>query len=106
MSEHVVSTRVYYRIFITLMVLTAVTVWVATLDLGRLNIVAALAIAVIKATLVLLYFMHLRYSPRLTWLIVSVAFVWLLILISLTMSDELTRAWLHGLGGAPPPAHR
>jgi len=104
MSEHVVSTRTYYAIFITLMVLTAVTVGVATLDLGRFNVVAALAIAVVKATLVLLYFMHLRYSPRLTWLIVSVAFVWLLILIGLTMSDELTRAWLHVLGGAPPPA--
>ena len=104
MSEHVVSTRTYYAIFITLMVLTAVTVWVATLDLGRLNIVAALAIAVIKATLVLLYFMHLRYSPRLTWLIVSVAFVWLLILIGLIMSDELTRAWLHVVGGARPSA--
>jgi cytochrome c oxidase subunit 4 len=104
MSEHVVSTRTYYAIFITLMVLTTVTVWVATLDLGRLNIVAALAIAVIKATLVLLYFMHLRYSPRLTWLIVSVAFVWLLVLIGLTMSDELTRAWLHVVGSAPPPA--
>ena len=102
MSEHVVSTRTYYVIFIILMVLTAVTVWVATLDLGRLNIVAALAIAVIKATLVLLYFMHLRHSPRLTWLIVSVAFVWLLILIGLTMSDELTRTWLHVLSAAPP----
>jgi len=103
MSEHVVSTRTYYAIFITLMLLTAITVGVATLDLGRFNVVAALAIAVVKATLVLLYFMHLRYSPRLTWLIVSVAFVWLLILIGLTMSDELTRAWLHVLGGTPPP---
>lgn len=103
MSEHVVSTRTYYAIFLTLLVLTALTVWVATLDLGRLNVVAALAIAVIKATLVLLYFMHLRYSPRLTWLIVSVGFVWLAILIGLIMSDELTRAWLRVLGGAPPP---
>lgn len=103
MSEHVVPTRTYYAIFIALIVLTAGTVWVATLDLGRLNIIAALAIAVIKAALVLLYFMHLRYSPRLTWLIVSVAFVWLAILIGLTMSDELTRVWLHVLGGAAPP---
>ena len=102
MSEHVVSTRTYYAIFLALMVLTAATVGVATLDLGRLNVVAALAIAVIKATLVLLYFMHLRYSPRLTWLVVSVAFVWLGILIGLTMSDELTRVWLQVLGGAPP----
>lgn len=103
MSEHVVSTRTYYAIFLTLMVLTAVTVWVATFDLGRLNVVAALAIAVVKATLVLLYFMHLRYSPRLTWFIVSVAFVWLAILIGLTMSDELTRLWLTVLGGTVPP---
>jgi cytochrome c oxidase subunit 4 len=103
MSEHVVNVRTYYVIFLTLMVLTALTVFVATIDLGRLNVVAALAIAVVKATLVLLYFMHLRYSPRLTRLIVSVAFVWLVILIGLTMSDELTRAWLHVLGGAPPP---
>jgi cytochrome c oxidase subunit 4 len=101
MSEHVVSTRTYYTIFATLMALTALTVGVATFDLGRLNVVAALAIAVVKATLVLLYFMHLRYSPRLTWLIVSVAFVWLAILIGLTMSDDLTRAWLRVLSAGP-----
>jgi cytochrome c oxidase subunit IV len=103
MSEHVVSTRTYYTIFATLMVLTALTVWVATFDLGRLNVVAALTIAVVKATLVLLYFMHLRYSPRLTWLIVSVAFIWLAILIGLTLSDQLTRAWLQVFGAEPPP---
>jgi cytochrome c oxidase subunit 4 len=103
MSEHVVSTRTYYAIFATLMLLTALTVGVATFDLGRLNVIAALAIAVIKATLVLLYFMHLRYSPRLTRLIVCVAFVWLAILIGLTMSDDLTRAWLRVLSAAPRP---
>jgi len=104
MSEHVVSTRTYYAIFATLMVLTAVTVGAATFDLGRLNVIVALAIAVTKATLVLLYFMHLRYSPRLTWLLVCVALVWLGILIGLTMSDELTRVWLQVLGAERPPA--
>ena len=98
MSEHVVSTRLYYTIFVALMAFTALTVGVATINLGRLNVVAALAIAVVKATLVLLFFMHLRYSPRLTWLVVSVALVWLAILIGLTMSDELTRGLLQSLG--------
>ena len=103
MSEHVVPVRSYYAIFLALMVLTALTVFVATIDLGPLNVIAALTIAVVKATLVLLYFMHLRYSPRLTWLVVSVAFVWLAIMIGLTLSDQLTRTWLQILGGAPPP---
>jgi cytochrome c oxidase subunit 4 len=94
MSEHVVSVRAYFGIFFVLMALTAVTVGAAMLDLGRLNIVVAMTIAVIKATLVLLYFMHLRYSPRLTWLVVGVAFAWLGILIGLTMVDPLTRMWL------------
>jgi cytochrome c oxidase subunit 4 len=94
MSEHVVSIRAYCGIFFVLMALTALTVGAAMIDLGRLNIVVAMTIAVIKATLVLLYFMHLRYSPRLTWLVVGVAFAWLGILIGLTMVDPLTRMWL------------
>jgi cytochrome c oxidase subunit 4 len=94
MSAHTVSLRVYYAIFLTLLVLTGLTVSAATIDLGRLNIVVALAIAVVKATLVLLYFMHLRYSPRLTWLVVSVGFVWLAIMITIILVDPLTRGWL------------
>jgi cytochrome c oxidase subunit 4 len=94
MSEHVVSLRIYYAIFVTLMVLTALTVTAAEFDLGHLNVVVALTIAVVKATFVLLYFMHLRYSPRLTWLVVGVAMGWLLVLILLTIADPLTRTWL------------
>ena len=71
MSEHVVSRKVYFLIFGALMVLTAITVWVANLDLGRWNAIVALSIAVLKATLVVLYFMHVRYSSKLTWM-----FVW------------------------------
>jgi cytochrome c oxidase subunit 4 len=96
MSEHIVSKKVYYVIFGALMVLTALTVWVANIDLGseKLNTVVALAIAVTKAMLVVLYFMHVRYSSRLTWVVVAGGFLWLLIMIGLTMSDYLSRGML------------
>jgi cytochrome c oxidase subunit 4 len=94
MSEHVVPVGVYYRVFAVLLILTALTVTAAYPDFGRLNAVIALTIAVIKATLVILFFMHVRYSPRLTWLVVSGGFFWLVVLISLTMSDMLSRGWL------------
>ena len=90
---HVVSIRVYVAIFVTLLALTGVTTAVAFADLGRLNAVIMLGIALTKALLVLLYFMHLRYSPRLTILVVFTGFVWLAILILLTMSDYLSRGW-------------
>ena len=93
MSEHIVPTRVYYTIFAVLMLCTGLTVWVAFLDLGPLNTVAALAIAVFKATLVVLFFMHVKYSTRLTWAVVAGSLFWLGILLALTMSDYLTRGW-------------
>ena len=92
MHEHIVSPRVYITVFVILLVLTATTTVVAFIDLGRLNAVIMLTIAVTKATLVILYFMHVRYSSRLTWLVVSSGFVWLMILIAFTLSDVLTRA--------------
>jgi len=76
------------------MVLTAVTVWVANFDLGRWNAVAALTIAVVKGTLVVLYFMHVRYSSRLTWVFVSSGLIWLIVLIALTLGDYMTRGWV------------
>ena len=91
MSEHVVPTRVYYTIFGVLMVFTVITVQVAFVDLGRLNIVVALAIAVFKATLVVLFFMHAKYSTRLTQLVIVGGLFWLVILLALTFSDYLTR---------------
>ena len=94
MSEHVVPVRVYVTIFALLLALTAVTTSVAFVDLGRLNVVIMLTIAVTKATLVILYFMHVRYGDRLTWIVVASGFVWLLLLIGLTMSDILTRTVL------------
>jgi cytochrome c oxidase subunit 4 len=94
MSEHIVSKKLYYVIFGALMVLTFLTVWVATIDLGPLNTPVALAIAVTKAVLVVLYFMHVRYSSRLTWVVVAGGFLWLIIMVGLTMSDYLTRGFL------------
>jgi cytochrome c oxidase subunit IV len=99
MSSHIVSPKIYYAIFASLMVLTGSTVAVAFVDLGELNIVAALVIAVSKATLVILFFMHLRYSERFTWVMVAAGLAWLAILIGLTLSDILTRAWIPGALG-------
>jgi len=94
MGEHIVPRKIYFAIFATLMALTAVTVMVAYFDLGRLNAVVALTIAVFKALLVVLYFMHVRYSSRLTWVFVAAGFFWLGIMLALTLSDYLSRAWL------------
>ena len=94
MREHIVSPKVYFAVFTALGVLTVVTWSVAKLDLGFLNVVVALTIAVIKATLVVLYFMHVRWSSRLTWVFVCAGFFWLAIMVALTLSDYLTRGWL------------
>ena len=91
MSEHIVSPKVYIGIFLSLMVLTAATVAAAYVNLGALNIVVALAIATLKATLVVLYFMHARYSPKRTHLVIICAVFWLAILLALTLSDYVTR---------------
>jgi len=93
-APHVLPVRAYLGVFAILMVLTAVTVTVAFQDLGPLNNIVALSIAVTKATLVVLYFMHAKYSTRLTKMIIASAFVWLLILISFTLFDFGTRGML------------
>jgi cytochrome c oxidase subunit 4 len=93
MSEqrHIVPKSTYYTIFALLMLGTAITVWVAYLDLGPLNTVVALGIACTKATLVVLFFMHVKYSTRLTWAVVCGSVFWLFILLALTYNDYLTR---------------
>lgn len=94
MSEHVTSRKVYIAVFLALMVLTAATVIVATIDLGWANDVVAMTIAVTKALLVLWFFMHLRYSTRVTVLTAVAGFFWLAILIFLTLNDYMTRETL------------
>lgn len=93
MSEHIVPRKVYFGVFAALMVGTALTVLAAQVNFGRLNDVVAMSIAVTKMMLVLLFFMHVRYSSRLIWVIVAGMFFWLLILLLLTLSDYTSRTW-------------
>lgn len=91
MTEHITSVRTYVLVFLALMVLTAVTVMVAFQDFGAWNDVVALTIAVIKASLVVLFFMHIYHSARLSKLVVVSGLLWLVILIGLTLADYLSR---------------
>lgn len=87
----IVPKTTYYRVALALLVLFILTVAAAYIDMGPFNIFVALAIAIVKAVLVVLYFMHVRYNSPLTWLFASAGFMWLVILFALTMSDYLTR---------------
>jgi len=98
MSGHISSIKLYVGIFLTLMALTSITIAVAYVNLGQLNKVVALGIASFKATLVVLYFMHVKYASRLTKLIVVSGLFFLAILLGLTMSDYSSRMWVN------PPA--
>ncbi len=98
MSEHIVPVKLYIGIFVVLLCLTALTTGVTYMDLGPFNTVAALAIAVTKMLLVILYFMHVKYSSGLTKVFIFVGFLFLAILVTFTLADELTRHW------SPTPA--
>jgi cytochrome c oxidase subunit 4 len=107
-TGHIVPVTTYIAVFIALLVLTALTTKVAYTNLGETaigrhhidwNTVAALAIAVTKMLLVVLFFMHVKYSPGLTRLVVVAGFFWLAIMVALTLSDELARGW----SGTPQP---
>ena len=93
MTGHILPRRVYFLVFAALMVLTWITVAVARQDLEPFNSVVALTVAVTKAVLVVLYFMHVKYSSRLTKLVVGSGFLWLVVLIGLVMSDYVSRRW-------------
>ena len=95
-AGHVAPKSMYYMVFLALIVGTGLTVAAASVDMGPLNNVAMLTIAVIKATLVILFFMHVRWSSRLTWVVAMSGFFWLLILFGMGMSDYLTRGWVQG----------
>ncbi len=92
MSEHVVSPKIYVMILLALLLGTYLTVSAAMRDFGPWNIVIALTIATTKATLVVLYFMHARYSSKRTQLVIISGVFWLAILLFLTLSDYFTRA--------------
>lgn len=92
-AHTVVSPKVYAVVFGALLIFTALTVFASGLELGIFNAVVALAIAVIKGTLVVLFFMHIRYSSRLVMLTICSGFFIFLVLISLTLTDYISRAW-------------
>jgi cytochrome c oxidase subunit 4 len=93
-EHHIVPKRVYAVVFATLIILTWVTAWVSTIDLGPMNIYVALSIAVFKASIVALFFMHVKYGSRLTKLIVCSGILWLMFLLFITMTDIWTRGWI------------
>ena len=90
-SEHIVPPGIYVAIFLALILGTGLTVWAAFQNFGPFNIVIALGIASMKATLVVLYFIHARYSPKRTQLVIVCAIFWLAIMLALTLSDYQTR---------------
>ncbi|HEY3202343.1 MAG TPA: cytochrome C oxidase subunit IV family protein [Thermoanaerobaculia bacterium] len=93
-KPHAPRLSAYFGVFAALMAFTTLTVWAAYQHLGVWNTPLALAIAVTKALLVALIFMHLRYSPKLTAFVVAASIFWLALLIIITVSDYLTRPWL------------
>ena len=96
---HVLPLRVYFAVFLALLAGTALTSWVATIDLGRMNDLVALAIAGTKATLVILYFMHVRYGTKLIWVFSMAGFLWLILFFVLILADYDTRIPIAGWGG-------
>ena len=91
--HHVVPPRIYLTILLALLVATALTVWASFIDLGPMNPVIALAIAATKMILVVLFFMHVKYSTKLTKLTVGAGVFTFLVLVGMTLSDYWTRAW-------------
>jgi cytochrome c oxidase subunit 4 len=93
MAVHVVQKKIYVGIWATLMLMTLITTLVAFVDLGRFNAVVALCIAVFKASLVVLFFMHAKYSPKLTRVVIIAGLFWLALMLVFTEIDYLTRLW-------------
>jgi cytochrome c oxidase subunit 4 len=92
--EHIISAKVYFTVWAALMCLTVTTAAVSYLDLGAFSIVLALIIATLKGSLVVLFFMHAKYiNVKATLLVILAGFFWLAILLLMTMSDYITRAW-------------
>ena len=91
---HVAPLKMYYAVFGALMIGTIITVAVAYVDLGFFNTAVALGIAVTKATLVVLYFMHVRWASRLTWLVIAASVFWLFLMFAIGMTDYLSRDWM------------
>ncbi len=95
-AGHVAPKSLYYLVFLALVAGTVLTVVVAKFDLGPLNNIVMLTIACTKALLVVLFFMHVRWGTRLTWVVAGAGFFWLLLMFSITMADYASRGWVQG----------
>ncbi len=92
-AHHIVGPKVYVAILFSLLIGTGLTVWASFIDLGLWNPVIALAIATTKAMLVVLFFMHVKYSTKLTKLTIAAGIFMFLVLVSMTLTDYISRAW-------------
>ena len=92
---HIAPPSMYYKVFGALIIGTILTVAAAKVDMGPLNNIVMLAIACTKATLVILFFMHVRWSSRLTWVVAMAGFFWLLLLFTI-VGDYMSRGWVPG----------
>ena|SRR5438105_3400409 len=110
MNSTVVPKKLLFRVWLALLVLLVLTWGLAQVNLHHFNVAVALTIALIKMLLVILFFMHVRYKPPLTWIFVAAGFIWLFIMIQYTLSDYMTRdavpgipdnSWKHGTWPAP-----
>jgi cytochrome c oxidase subunit 4 len=109
MPQHITPIRHYIAVLAALLVLLALTTWLGFVDLGKYlpgpwwNMIFALGIALLKAFLVLLFFMHVKYQSRLTWLFAAAGFIWLSILVGMSMNDYMTRNWPEGVNPKGDP---
>jgi cytochrome c oxidase subunit 4 len=94
MSETILPKKTYVVVWLSLLILLAVTVGTAYVHLGWFNIAAAVTIAVLKAVIIILYFMHVRYSPKVVWIFVGAGFFWLGIIFVGTLTEYFTRAYM------------
>jgi len=111
MNSTTISKKSLYGIWLALLLLLFLTWGLSQFDLHHFNVVAALSIAVVKMLLVILFFMHVKYKPPVTWIFVAAGFIWLLIMIDLTLGDYMTRgsvpgypdkSWEHGAWPTTP----
>ena len=93
--DHILPVKTYLTVYVALMVLLVATVGAAFIDMGWFNFTLTMIIAVAKAAMILLIFMHVRYGEKLVWVFSSAAFLWLALLIVLSLNDYFTRGWLH-----------
>jgi cytochrome c oxidase subunit 4 len=92
-DHHIITPKTYIAVFVTLLVFTGITVGAAYVDLGVLNPVVALAIACFKAVIVILFFMHVKFQSKLVKMTVGAGFFTFLVLITMTLTDYMSRAW-------------